>query len=236
MTKINKNDFIEIDFTGKIKNTDEVFDTTVKADAEKLNPDIKDVKPLIITVGNKMLPEGFDTDLEGKEEGKKYSIDIKPEKAFGKRNSQMVRMIPSKFFHEQKINPQRGMQLNIDGQVTRVLSVSGGRILVDFNNPLAGKEVTYEYTIKRKVTGLDEKINALQEFFFRKKFEFKTDKEKKTITFFIEEKEKQFEKFVEMMGKPFDEILGMKVKAEIKKETKKEKSEDKEEEAETTNS
>jgi FKBP-type peptidyl-prolyl cis-trans isomerase 2 len=232
MTKINKNDFIEIDFTGKIKNTDEIFDTTVKEDAKTLNPDIKDVKPLIISVGNQMLPEGFDADLDGKEENKKYTVDIKSEKAFGKRNPQMIKMIPLRFFHEQKINPERGLQLNIDGQVAKVLSASGGRVLVDFNNPLAGKEVTYEYTIKRKVTGLDEKIDALQEFFFRKKFEFKTDKESKTITFFIEEKEKQFGKLVELMAKPFDEILSMKVKAEIKKETKKEKSEDKKEKIE----
>ena len=218
MTKISKNDFIELEFTGKIKNTDEIFDTTIKSDAEKLNPDIKDVKPLIIAVGNKMLPEGFDADLEGKEENKEYSIDIKPDKAFGKRNPQMVRMIPSKFFHDQKINPQRGMQFDIDGQLTRILSVSGGRILVDFNNPLAGKEITYTYNIKRKITNLDEKINALQEFFFRKKFEFKVDLKKKLITLSLEEKEKHFEKFIELMAKPFDEILGMKVKVKVKTE------------------
>jgi len=216
---IKKNDFIEVEFTGNITGTDEIFDTNIKKHAEKANLNTKDIKPFILSVGHKMLPTGFDNDLIGKDSGKKYTVDIKPEEAFGKRNPQMVRMIPTKHFHEQEINPARGMQLALDGQLVKILSTDKGRTLVDFNNPLAGKPVTYIYKINKIVTNQKEKINAMQEFLFRRNFEFNI--KDKTITFKVE---KQFEPFVKMFAPKFKEILDLKVEAEIikPKENKKE--------------
>jgi FKBP-type peptidyl-prolyl cis-trans isomerase 2 len=216
---IKKNDFIEVEFTGNITNTDEIFDTNIKADAEKGGLDIKNTKPFVLSVGHKMLPTGFDKDLEGKEVGKSYTVDIKPEEAFGKRNPQMVRMIPTKLFHEQKIDPQRGMQLALDGQLVKVLSSDRGRTLVDFNNPLAGKNVTYKYTINKIVEDEKEKIDALQEFLFRKVFDF--DKKDKTVTFKIS---KELEPFVKMFAPKFEEILGLKVESKIVEEKPAEKA------------
>ena len=207
---IKKNDFIEVEFTGNITGTDEIFDTNIKKDAEKANLNTKDIKPFILSVGHKMLPVGFDNDLIGKEAGKKFTVDIKPEDAFGKRNPQMVRMIPTKHFHEQKINPERGMQLALDGQLVKVLSSDRGRTLVDFNNPLAGKPVTYTYKINKIITDQKEKINAMQEFLYRRTFEF--DIKDKTVTFKVE---KQFEPFVKMFGPKFKEIIDLEVEANI---------------------
>ena len=207
---IKKGDFIEIEFTGRIKDNEEIFDTTIKDDAEKAGLDIKNFKPFILSVGQKMLPLGFDEDLIGKESGKSYSVKLSPEKAFGKRNPQMVRMIPTKLFHAQKINPVRGMQLALDGQLVKVLSNASGRTLVDFNNPLAGKIVIYEYKILREVTDSKEKIDALQEFLFRKKFDY--DLEDKKIFFKVE---KELEPFIKMISKKFEEILGLNVETRV---------------------
>ncbi|MFA4960817.1 MAG: peptidylprolyl isomerase [Candidatus Pacearchaeota archaeon] len=215
---IKKGDFIEIEFTGKTEDG-QIFDTNIRVDAEKAGLDAKNLKPFVLSVGQKMLPSGFDDDLDGKEEGKSYSLRLSPEKSFGKRNSQFVRMIPTKLFYEQKINPQRGMQLALDGQLVKVLSSSGGRTLVDFNNPLAGKNVVYEYKINRKIEDEKEKIDAVQDFLFRKKFDF--EKRDGKIIFKIE---KQFEPFVKLFGPKFEEILGMKIEGEVveKKEVGKE--------------
>jgi len=127
-------------------------------------------------------------------------------------------MIPTKHFHEQKINPERGMKLALDGQLVKILSSDRGRTLVDFNNPLAGKPVTYIYKINKTVTDQKEKINAMQDFLFRKTFEF--DIKDKTVTFKVE---KQFEPFVKMFGPKFEEILDLKVEAKVIKEKKEEK-------------
>ena len=207
---VKKNDFVEIEFTGKILDTGDVFDTNIKGDAEKSGLETKNIKPFVLSVGNKMLPTGFDLDLEGKEIGKDYFVECKPEDAFGKRNPQMVRMIPTKLFHEQKINPQRGMQITLDGQLVKVLSSSGGRTLIDFNNPLAGKKVSYDYKINKKITDLNEKINALQDFLFRRRFEFEVNDKK--IVF---EVGKEYEQFVKMFSDKFEELIGLKTEGKV---------------------
>lgn len=209
---LTKNDFIEIEFTGKITGTDEVFDTNIKTDLPKDSKQ-KEPKPLILSVGHKMLPLGFDNDLIGKELSKKYTVDLKPEDAFGKRNPQAVRMIPTKHFHEQKINPERGMKLALDGQLVKILSSDRGRTLVDFNNPLAGKPVTYTYKINKIITDQKQKINALQDFLFRKTFDFEA--KDKTIIFKVQ---KQMEPFVKMFAPKFEEILKMKIETQATEE------------------
>lgn len=203
---IKKNDFIEIEFTGKIDGTEEIFDTNIESDAKKSNLNIKNLKPFLMSVGHKMLPVGFDEDLLGKEINKRYSVKISPEKGFGKRNKDFVRMIPTKYFHEQRIDPRPGMQLALDGQLVKVLSNSGGRTLIDFNNPLAGKNINYEYKINRIIEDKSEKINALQDFLFRKKFDFDLEGDK--IKFKIE---KEFEPILKIFSKKFEEIIGLKV-------------------------
>jgi FKBP-type peptidyl-prolyl cis-trans isomerase 2 len=206
---LKKGDFIEIEFTGRIMNGDEIFDTNIETDAKKANLKVE-CKPFVLSIGHKMLPNGFDADLEGKEVEKSYSLELKPEEAFGKRNPQLVRMIPVKMFHQQNINPERGMQLSLDGQLVRVLSTSGGRVLVDFNNPLAGKEVGYKYKILKKVSEEKDKVNALQDFLFRKRFDFES-KDKKLI-FSLE---KEVEPMVKMFAPKFEEILGLKIETKI---------------------
>ena len=214
MVKIKKKDFVEIEFTARVKEG-EIFDTNIKKHAGKLGLDVKKIKPVILSVGNKMVIQGLDEELVGKETGKNYSVEFTPEKAFGKRDHQLIKMIPSRIFAEQKINPQRGMQLSLDGRLVKIISVSGGRILVDFNNPMAGKIVVYNFKIIRKVEDLNEKINALQEFFFKQEFNFSITPDKKIIIF---KTPRGFDKFVELFSKNFKDILEMEIKTEIVKD------------------
>lgn len=216
---IAKNDFVEIEFTARIKDGG-IFDTNIKADADKEGLEIKDVKPYVLAVGKEMVLKSFDEDLVGKEIGKNYQLELQPEQAFGKRSSELVKMIPLNSFKQQNIMPQRGTQFNIDGNLVRVVSVSGGRVLTDFNNPLAGKVVTYDYKVLRKVEDQKEQIDAVQEFIFRNKFPFEV--KDKQITFKVPAKMVQY---VQLMSKAFEDILGLKAKAEVIAEEKTEKVE-----------
>ncbi len=206
---VKSKDFIEIEFVAKVKDG-EIFDTNIPEEAKKVGLEVKNLKPYVLAVDQEMVIKGLDKDLIGKEVGKEYSVEIKPEEAFGKRNPQLVRMIPMSAFKEQNVMPQRGMQFEIDGQVVRVISVSGGRVLTDFNNPMAGKVVVYNYKINREVKDQKEQIDAVQDFMFRKKFPFEV-KEKEIIF----EVEKGMDKYVEMVSKAFEDILGLKAKAKV---------------------
>jgi len=208
---IQKNDFIELEFTGKANN--EVFDTTDKVEAKKIGLDA-DVKPMIVSVGNEMLLKGLDESLEGKEIGKKYSIDLKPEKAFGKRDPKMIRTMPIRIFHEKQMNPYPGLTVQMDNYIAKVLSVSGGRVSVDFNNPLAGKDITYEFTITRKINDTKEKINSLQDFFFRSRFDFEI-KEGKVIF-----KKPEIKPFIDIFKERFKTITGLDFEVIEEKEKK----------------
>ena len=70
-------------------------------------------------------------------------------------------MVPTSKFRQQNIQPVPGLQLNIDGVFGIVKTVSGGRCLVDFNHPLAGKDLIYNVKIKRVVEDDKEKIKSL---------------------------------------------------------------------------
>lgn len=225
--KIKEKDFIEIDFTGKTKNG-EVFDSTLKKELEKLHSGHEhkiEAKPFIFCVGEGMFLKALDDFLIGKEVGKEYEIELSPENAFGKRNSLLIQRIPSRIFKEKGANPFPGATFNFDGRIGKILAVSGGRIMVDFNHPLAGKNVIYKIKILRKINNLDEKVKALNEFFFKRDLKFEI-KEKKLI-FIIE---KPFVKIAGLFKDKFKEILGLDIEVrEIKdeKRTKEEKKAEK---------
>ncbi len=102
METAKKHDFVEIEFLARNLANNEVFDTNIAEEAKKIGLEFS-TKPFIISIGQAMVVKGFDEALEGKEVGKKYNIKISPEKAFGKRNPSLVRLIPMKVFTEQKI-------------------------------------------------------------------------------------------------------------------------------------
>jgi FKBP-type peptidyl-prolyl cis-trans isomerase 2 len=206
--KTKKSDFIEIEFVGLANGG--VFDTNIKKEAEKIDLKIEE-KPLVVCIGQEMVVKGFDKELENKELGKKYKIKLSPEEAFGTRNKDLIKIIPLSIFKEKNIQPAPGLMLNLDGMLAKILSASGGRVITDFNNPLSGKEIEYEFTIKKKITDEKEKINALQDFFFKKRFTFSL-KDKKIIF------DKEAEPFLKFFEKKFKEILGKEVEVEKKQE------------------
>ncbi len=197
-------DFIEIEFTGRVKGGD-VFDSNIKKDLKELDPNANP-KPLIFCLGEGMFLKGIDDFLVGKEAGK-YTIELSPEKAFGNRMKEFVQMIPTKIFYSQKLNPVPGAVFNFDGRVAKVLTVSGGRVMVDFNNPLAGKDVVYEINVLRKVEDLNEKVKAFIDFLFRRELKFSIEDKKVTI-----EAEKAMTKFIEMFSEKFKDVLGLDLK------------------------
>jgi FKBP-type peptidyl-prolyl cis-trans isomerase 2 len=158
---IKENDFVEIDYIGRLKDG-KVFDTTIESVAKEhhLHNQETKYKPTTICVGQHQIVPGIDQGLIGKEVGKTYTVTLQPENAFGKKDAKQIRLVPLKQFTKQDIMPQPGLQVNIDNQIATILRVSGGRVLVDFNHPLASKVVSYELTIKKQITDPKEQIES----------------------------------------------------------------------------
>ena len=216
---LQKNDFIEIEFTAKIKDTGEVFDSNIPEELEKLGngQNKEQAKPFIFPLGNEMFVKGVDEFLIGKsepsEDSKKsqYTIELTPENAFGQRDSKMIQKIPSNVFRQQKVNPAPGQVFNFDGRIGKVLAVSGGRVIVDFNNPVAGKDVVYDLKIKRKINDINEKIKAIIDILFKKEFDFSVDEKNKKITI---KSDANYKNFIELFKEKFKEILGYNLEVE----------------------
>jgi FKBP-type peptidyl-prolyl cis-trans isomerase SlyD len=224
--QFQKNDFIEIEFSGRIKDG-EVFDSNIPEELKKLNS-TQTARPFTFCLGQDMFLKGVEDFLIGKEIGN-YEIELKPESAFGLRNPSFIQMIPLKVFIEHKINPMPGAVLTFDNKLGKVLTVSGGRIMVDFNNPLAGKEVVYKVNVLRKVEDINEKIKALNEFLFRRDFKFEIQDKK-----LILQVDKGFKGFVELFKDKFKDMLGFEMEArevEIVKVKEEKQEEEKEEES-----
>lgn len=166
---LKNGDFIKLDYTGRFEG--KLFDTTEESVAkkEKIFDEKTKYGSIIVILGESQVLRGIDEALLGKKPGDSFSIEVEPEKGFGKKNAKLLKIIPEKAFKEQKVKPYPGMTLNIDNLVGNVISVGSGRVIIDFNHPLAGKKLDYEVKIHEKIEDKTEQIKALLELYTNRK-------------------------------------------------------------------
>jgi len=93
--------------------------------------------------------KGYEDDLIGKEIGYSGTVEIAPENAFGLRDPKLAEIIPINRFKEKK--PVPGMRVGVENKVGTVTRVIGRKVNVDFNHPLAGRTIVYEYKILENI-------------------------------------------------------------------------------------
>lgn len=220
--QIKKTDFIEIEYTGKLKEEKLVFDTTDAkvAKENQISSPNANYGPVIICVGEGHVVRGLDKFLEGKDSGK-FSVELPPEEAFGKKDAKLIAMIPSKKFLEQKVQPMPGLQVNIDGMVGIIKTVAGGRTIVDFNHPLSGKTIIYEVKINRIVTDKKEKAIALSKIIFGKQINITVEAD----TAKIDSAQEIPKQISDEINKKFEKLCGLNLEFIVKKDQTPQKKE-----------
>lgn len=165
---INSGDFVKLNFTGKIKENDEVFDTTYEdvAKEAEIYDEKRDYSPVEIVVGANHLLPAIEEEVEGLEVGDKKTIEVLSENAFGARNSDLVRLIPMKDFKKQGLKPFPGMPVNYEGMNGKVISVNSGRVRVDFNHPFAGKDLVYDVEVLGIIEDDEDKIKSMIKLYY----------------------------------------------------------------------
>ena len=66
-------------------------------------------KPFTVCVGQKDVVKGLDEALEGKEVGKRFTVELQPEEAFGKKNPKYMQLVKASKFKEQNMQPYPGI-------------------------------------------------------------------------------------------------------------------------------
>ena len=160
---LQKGDFVLIDYVARVKETNEVFDTTIEETAknERLYKEGEIYEPQLVVVGEGWVLKALDESLTTVEVGKKSSVEIPPDKAFGARDSEKVKRVSLRHLTAKGITPSLGMRVEYNGKMATVRTLGAGRVLLDFNPPLAGKTLIYEMTVQKKLRTVKQKIAAL---------------------------------------------------------------------------
>jgi len=160
---LQKGDFVLINYTAKVKETNEVFDTTYEeiAKKENLQKEGDIYEPRLIVVGEGWVLKALDDSFSTIEPSKPAQVEIPPEKAFGQRDPEKIKRVPIKQLVAKGINPAIGMRVEYGGKNAIIRSIGAGRVLLDFNSPLAGKTLLYDVVVEKKLESNDDKITAL---------------------------------------------------------------------------
>jgi len=158
-----KGDFILTNYTARVKETNEIFDTTYEdvAKKEHLKKEGEIYEPKLVVVGEGWVLKALDDSLPTMEIEKLATVEIPPEKGFGQRDPEKMRRVPLKQLLAKEINPVVGARIEFQGKMANVRSIGAGRVVLDFNPPLAGRTLIYEVTVVKKLESSEEKIVAL---------------------------------------------------------------------------
>jgi peptidylprolyl isomerase len=160
---LQKGDFIIIDYVAKVKETGEIFDTTNEEVAKKehLYKEGDIYEPKLVVIGEAWVLKALDESLTTMEIGKPTSAEIPPSKAFGDRDAEKVRRVPLRQLLAKEITPSIGLRIEYGGKMATVRAIGAGRVLLDFNLPLAGKTLVYEVTVQKKLETAEEQVAAI---------------------------------------------------------------------------
>ncbi|HPC27655.1 MAG TPA: FKBP-type peptidyl-prolyl cis-trans isomerase [Candidatus Methanomethylicus sp.] len=160
---IKSGDFVIIDYILKVKETGEVFDVTMEDQAKSANvySPQEVYEPKLLVVGQSWMLKGIDELVTGAEEGQEKEAEIPPEKAFGLRDGKRVEIVPARQLTSQGIRPIPGQRIEVQGQLATIRAVSGGRVTIDYNHPLAGRTLNAKVYVRKNVTAPEDRIREL---------------------------------------------------------------------------
>jgi peptidylprolyl isomerase len=160
---IEKGSLVLLNYTAKVKETDEAIETTVEEDAKKFNiyDPTRTYEPRLVSVGDGWVLKGLDEALGNANVGDKMEIEVSPEKGFGQRDPDKVRMIPLRKLGDKADEVKVGDAIEIDDKIGIVRFIGSGRVQLDYNHRLAGRTIMYSLQILKRLEQDNEKIVAL---------------------------------------------------------------------------
>jgi len=161
----NKGSLILVDYTAKVKDTEEVFDTTIEEDAKKHSIHEQNFKymPKLVSIGEVSYPvlKGLDEALAKTAVGDKLTIEVTPDKGFGERDSGKVRMIPIRKLGEDAERVSVGDSIEVDNKKGIIRYIGSGRVQVDYNHRYAGKTILFDVNVIKSLDSPNDKIDSI---------------------------------------------------------------------------
>jgi len=157
---LQEGDFVRLDYTARTQDG-QLVDTTDPevAEEEGVADEEQTFEPRVVVLGEGHIFAAVEEDIYGKEVGDSGTVTVPAEEAFGERDDEEVRTVSAEKIPEDERYP--GAHVNVDGEHGHVETIIGGRARVDFNHPLAGEAVEYEYEILDEVEDRIERAQGL---------------------------------------------------------------------------
>ena len=155
-----KGSLILVNYTAKVKDTQEVFETTIEENAKKHSIYDANIKyqPKLVSVGESWVLKGLDEALANTKAGDKLTVEVSPDKGFGERDAGKVRMIPLRKLGEDAEKVSVGDTIEVDNKKGIVRFIGSGRVQVDYNHRFAGKIILYDVNIVMSLDTDEDKI------------------------------------------------------------------------------
>ncbi len=168
---LQNEDFVEIAYTARTVEEGQLVDTTDAevAEEEGVDEEDREFEPRTIVLGEGHIFEGVEEEIIGGEAGDEGTVTISAEEAFGEYDPDDVQTVSAEKIDEDDRYP--GAHVNIDGEHGYISTIIGGRARVDFNHPLAGEDVEYEYEILEEVDDREQQAQGLIEMYLDQKLE-----------------------------------------------------------------
>ena len=165
--KVEEGDFVLLKMTARTQKG-KVFRVSSEEDAKKAGMYEEEkaqqgyYTPEFVIIGKPgFLNEGLTETLKDMNYFQKKSVKIPPTKAFGKRDPQKIERIGIAKFRKLNDgkNPEYGQDFtNKKGQRGVVSNILQGKVIIDYNHPLAGQSIDYNLEIVDKIESFNEKI------------------------------------------------------------------------------
>lgn len=135
--KVSDGMVVDLDYTLRVDN--EVVDTS------------EGRQPIKFIQGQGYIIEGLEKELYGMKAGEDKQVVIPPERGYGTVNEEAILDVPKDEFPEE-IPLQKGTELKVQTQEgetmdARITSVAPDSVRLDFNHPLAGKELHFSVKV-----------------------------------------------------------------------------------------
>ena len=161
----DKGSLILVDYTAKVKDSEEVFDTTLEDDAKKYSIHEQNVKyqPKLVSIGEVSYPvlKGLDEALAKTAVGDKLTVEVTPEKGFGERDSGKVRMIPIRKLGEDAEKVSVGDTIEVDNKRGIIRFIGSGRVQIDYNHRYAGKTILFDVNVLKSLDTPNDKVDGI---------------------------------------------------------------------------
>jgi peptidylprolyl isomerase len=114
--------------------------------------------PRLVIIGEGRIIPGLEKAIRELNVGEEKEVEIPPSEAFGERKPENIKIMPRNVFIKSGVTPEPGKVVEINGKLAIIRSVTGGRVVVDFNHPLAGKKLLAKVKLVKIVDSIEDKV------------------------------------------------------------------------------